>query len=89
MSLPPILAGVRERPGMYMQTVTYDTVVAFVLGYDLAIHGGLLWTFHEWLVPQVNGGNNQAVRERFWIFTDGGLVRQRDLEATIIHLGQK
>ena len=33
----------------------------------------------------------EAVSERFWIFhpAEGGLVRQRDLEATIVRVGQK
>src|SRR5690606_7613147 len=32
--------------------------VSFVLGYDAAINGGLLWAFREWLICKLGDGNN-------------------------------
>lgn len=58
MTLPPVLANVRKRPEMYLPFVTYEGVVSFVLGYDAAVNGGLLWAFREWLVTKLSGGNN-------------------------------
>lgn len=58
MTLPSVLADVRARPGMYLPATTYEAAVAFVLGYDAAINGGLLWAFREWLICKVGDGNN-------------------------------
>lgn len=58
--LPPVLAEVRKRPGMYLPVTTYEAAVAFVLGYDSAINGGLLWGFREWLIVRLAEGNNLA-----------------------------
>ena len=60
MPLPQILAKVRKCPGMFLPAVTYDAAASFVMGYDIAVHGGLLWAFREWLIPQLNGGSNMA-----------------------------
>ncbi|MDC0679130.1 hypothetical protein [Sorangium atrum] len=43
---------------MYLSNVSYDTVVAFVEGYDLALHGGFLVGFREWLIVKLDDGNN-------------------------------
>ena len=38
--------------------VTYDTAVSFLLGYDAAVNGGLLFAFREWLVTDLKEGGN-------------------------------
>jgi hypothetical protein len=43
---------------MYLSNVSYETVVAFVEGYDLALHGGFLVGFREWLIVKFDDGNN-------------------------------
>src|SRR5262245_34009149 len=37
MAYPPIFAGIRKRPGMYVTPETYDVVAAYVQGYDAAL----------------------------------------------------
>ena len=49
---------IRAHTGMYVSEATYPVVAALVLGYDLATAGGALRGFREWLIPQVNTGNN-------------------------------
>ena len=60
MSLPPHLTHVLKRPSMYLPVVSYDAVVAYVLGYDAATQGGLLVGFREWLIVKLQDGNNLA-----------------------------
>jgi hypothetical protein len=55
-----IFERVRLRPGMYFQQPTYNTVAAFVAGFDAACTGGVLVGFREWLIPKVGDGNNLA-----------------------------
>jgi hypothetical protein len=55
-----IFERLRARPGMYFQQPTYNTAVAFVLGFDSACMGGVLVGFREWLIPKVGDGNNLA-----------------------------
>lgn len=43
---------------MYLMEPKYRAAAAFVLGYDLALAGGVLVGFREWLVPRVGSGNN-------------------------------
>ncbi|XXX76289.1 hypothetical protein WMF30_52425 [Sorangium sp. So ce134] len=43
---------------MYLSNVSYDTIVAFVEGYDLALCRGFLVGFREWLVVKLEDGNN-------------------------------
>ena len=43
---------------MYVQEPTYAVLSALVLGYDLALDGGLLCGFREWLIARLRGGNN-------------------------------
>ena len=40
MPIPPVIEGLRDRPGMFVTTTSYDTVVAFLTGYDIALLGG-------------------------------------------------
>ncbi|WP_437896392.1 hypothetical protein [Sorangium sp. So ce124] len=43
---------------MYLSNVSYSTIVAFVEGYDLALCGGFLVGFREWLIVKLDDGNN-------------------------------
>ena len=45
---------------MYLPAVTFESVVSFVLGFDVACHGGLLVGLREWLIVQLDHGNNLA-----------------------------
>ena len=58
MTFPPIFVELRKRPEMYLPSVTYETAVSFVLGYDAAVNGGLLLAFREWLVTKLKEGGN-------------------------------
>jgi hypothetical protein len=58
MSLPAPLEGLRRQTGMYVNPPTFDGVVAFIDGYDMALSGGLLVGFREWLIVRANEGNN-------------------------------
>jgi hypothetical protein len=60
MPLPHVLEMVRRRPLMYLRSVEFDVVVAFVDGFDTATNHGLLVGFREWLVLRLNDGNNLA-----------------------------
>jgi hypothetical protein len=60
MSLPTVIANVRNRPSMYLRANTFDVVVSFIDGYDIAISGGLLVGLREWLIVRVDGSNNMA-----------------------------
>src|SRR5215831_7158032 len=60
MGFPENLHRVFTHPGMYVHPVSFGTVTALVEGYDMALHGGLLFGFDEWLVVKVGGGNNLA-----------------------------
>jgi hypothetical protein len=63
MSLPPELAEVGKRPSMYLRVNTYDAAVSFVNGYNIALSGGLLVGFREWLIVRVDGAENRAWTE--------------------------
>ncbi|MEU7947361.1 hypothetical protein AB0C50_22010 [Micromonospora taraxaci] len=39
---------------------SFNSVAAFVLGFDAATNGGLLSGFREWLIVRINDGNNLA-----------------------------
>lgn len=61
--LPPELAAVGLRPSMFLRTTSFDTAVAYLMGYDAALRGGLLFGFREWLVVRLGAGNNLAWTE--------------------------
>jgi hypothetical protein len=63
MTFPPIFADIRKRPEMYLPAATYEAAVSFVAGYNAAFDGGLLIGFREWLITQLNEGNNLAWSE--------------------------
>jgi hypothetical protein len=52
---------------MWVPAASYDTVIAFVAGYDEALSGGLLVGFREWLIVEIQDGNNLS-----W----SGLIRE-------------
>jgi hypothetical protein len=58
MTYPPIFAGIRKQPGMYVWPDTYEAVIAYVQGYDAALEGALLLGFEEWLMAQMKWGSN-------------------------------
>jgi hypothetical protein len=60
MALPSIIVDLRDRAGMFVAPATYDTITAYLLGHDRALQGGLLVGFREWLIVQLNDGNNLA-----------------------------
>lgn len=43
---------------MFVTTTSYDTVVAFLTDYDMALLGGLLFGFREWMIVRLESGNN-------------------------------
>ena len=49
---------VRTRTAMYVFPDTYDSVSAYLLGYDAALEGALLIGFKEWLVMRLGAGIN-------------------------------
>lgn len=51
---------VRKRPILYGVDGSFDSIVAFVLGFDAATNGELLSGFREWLIVRVDDGNNLA-----------------------------
>lgn len=58
MALPLCLEAVRSRPSMYLADASYNSIAACIQGYDLATAGVFLDGFREWLIPQLDGGNN-------------------------------
>jgi hypothetical protein len=58
MSLPDVLEHMKKRPGMYVAKVDFDSVAAFIAGFNLATNGGLLVGFREWLIVKLGYGNN-------------------------------
>jgi hypothetical protein len=57
MPLPLDLARFRDHPSMYLAKVDFDTVAAFVGGYDLAASGRLLDGFQDWMRPRIRRGH--------------------------------
>ncbi|PQO42079.1 hypothetical protein [Blastopirellula marina] len=51
---------VTTRPSMWIQPGTYDNVVAFLAGYDLALQGAFLAGFDEWLAMRYRRAHNMA-----------------------------
>ncbi|MBX3439908.1 MAG: hypothetical protein KF861_20630, partial [Planctomycetaceae bacterium] len=45
---------VRAKPHMYLAWVTYDTIVAYLMGIDVAASGGFLLGFDEWVNLRCN-----------------------------------
>jgi hypothetical protein len=47
-----------QTPGMYITPVNYDTMCAYLQGFDAARNGGPLLGFAQWLIVRANSGNN-------------------------------
>lgn len=62
-----LLEWVCRKPGMYVQSVRYETVCAYLDGYDLALCGGPLSGFREWLLAEGDEWTNLS----WW-----GLIRR-------------
>jgi hypothetical protein len=45
-------------PGMYVREPTYESITAYVQGYDSALGGSLLRGFREWLVMRTDAPGN-------------------------------
>jgi len=43
------------KPSMFVQGSSYSAVCAFMFGYDMALQGGALFGFREWLLTNCNG----------------------------------
>lgn len=54
-----LVSNLCARPGMYVAEPTIAAVVAYLVGYDDALHGAPLLGFHQWLVVRGDIGNNQ------------------------------
>lgn len=46
------------RPNVFLTNVKFDTVIAFLEGYDVACNRGLLIGFREWSIAKLGHGNN-------------------------------
>lgn len=53
-----LFAFIRQRPSMYVSEPSYNTITAFITGFDQASHGGVLVGFREWLIVLNDGPNN-------------------------------
>lgn len=58
MSLPDTIDFFFKRTGMFIHPANFETICAFLSGYDAALGGSLLDGFGEWLIPQLDGYNN-------------------------------
>jgi len=52
MALPAVIAHLKRYPGMFLSSVEFDGMTAFLNGYDIAQSGGFLVGFREWLIVQ-------------------------------------
>tara|TARA_R110002072_G_scaffold13481_1_gene56809 strand:+ start:289503 stop:289922 length:420 start_codon:yes stop_codon:yes gene_type:complete len=46
------------RTSMWVLPPTYDSVAAYLSGFDAALEGGFLQGFREWLIVRADGCNN-------------------------------
>ncbi|AGC49076.1 hypothetical protein MYSTI_07804 [Myxococcus stipitatus DSM 14675] len=56
--LSELVEPLRHHQCAFMPTEGYETLVAYVLGFDAATGGGALTGFREWLITRVRDGNN-------------------------------
>lgn len=68
MSIPDSLLKFFKAPGMYVHDANFDSVAAFLQGFDTACGGGVLAGFREWLILKLGYGNNLAWTELFLRF---------------------
>lgn len=75
------VARLSRHPQMYVSPATFETVCAFLDGYNHAGVGGPLTGFREWLVIRADGCNNltwPGIVKRLLGVTDAGENRDRD-----------
>jgi hypothetical protein len=51
-----------KKPRMYLQSERYESVCAFIEGYDMALQGAPLVVFREWLLTKGDEWNNMPWR---------------------------
>src|SRR5689334_17305840 len=54
MGLPMAIAMVRRQVDMFLKPATFETVVAFITGYDAAQSFAFLAGFREWLTVRID-----------------------------------
>lgn len=74
MTRDELLVDFESRAGMYIDPVRFETVVAFVNGYNLATDNTLLFGFREWL--QVKLGRRSALVWSHLILEHEGLLER-------------
>lgn len=47
-----------RKPGLFLQSKRYETICAYIDGYDSALHGGCLVGFRHWLLAEGSNWNN-------------------------------
>jgi hypothetical protein len=68
MAVPHTLGLFFKHPEMFIQRMNFDTVGAFIQGFDSACNGGVLVGFREWLIVKLEHGNNLVWPELFLRF---------------------
>lgn len=53
-----LFASVCRQPGLFVQSGRYETVCAYIDGYDSALRGGILSGFRYWLLSEGTEWNN-------------------------------
>jgi hypothetical protein len=53
-----LVTNICQRPSMFVCPPSYETVCAYLTGFDAARNGGPLTGLHPWLVLRCNEGNN-------------------------------
>jgi hypothetical protein len=53
-----LVRAICKSPGVYVHNGSFEGILAFLDGYDVALCGGALRGFREWLVVRARGGNN-------------------------------
>ena len=60
MALPETIAHLRKRPSMHLRVVNYDTVAAFIDGFNASNDRSLLGGLQEWLSTKTDSGSNMG-----------------------------
>jgi hypothetical protein len=60
MALPPVIESVRRRPSMFLHSETFDSVVAFLNGYDAAQSFCFIGGLRERIIVRANRDSNLA-----------------------------
>ncbi len=68
MDNPEVLRHALKRPQMFLRSVTYDSIVAFITGYEVATQGSAILGFREWLLPQTSGERISLVWSQLFLW---------------------